>query len=203
MVSKGNASVLTEITAPHVPSLPTNTPPGSSPQISKSEKRGTSLFRMEAAYSFACSIESITQLCLTAHASTEKRPFTSVAVVITASPPVYPAMRRARSFAPPMWPESSEITCFPCSSRTITAGSLVLLTISGAIARTAMPHAPMKISASASWNSFSVSDASPPFGGFCAVQPSFSASIPPSCAPLSVKYTMAAQLISPPPGIRW
>ena len=76
-------------------------------------------------------------------------PRTSVAVVITGAAPVFWAISRARSLAPPMWPDRMGITCRPISSMTTTAGSVALSRMSGAMARTAMPHAPMKSSASA------------------------------------------------------
>ena len=47
-----------------------------------------------------------------------------------------------------MCPESSDMANFPCSSTTITAGSLSLLVIKGEIILTAIPHAVRKTSAS-------------------------------------------------------
>ena len=91
---------------------------------------------------------SIEQLFFIAHSSTAVRFLTSVAVVTTAFPPVISAMRRANPFAPPMCPESRDITFFPASSRTTTAGSSVLLFIKGAIVRTAIPQADTKTRAS-------------------------------------------------------
>ena len=73
---------------------------------------------------------------------------TSVAVVMIASPPINFAMRRASSFAPPTCPLNRLITCRPRSSIEITAGSCSLLSTCGAIIRTAIPTAPIKISAS-------------------------------------------------------
>ena len=76
------------------------------------------------------------------------RPFTSVAVLITACPPVTRATRRARRFAPPRCPDVRPTTWLPLSEHDNTAGSLVLSLSSGAILRTAMPVALMKICAS-------------------------------------------------------
>ena len=80
----------------------------------------------------------------TAHSSTAVTPFTSVAVVTTAAPPVRSATRRASRFAPPMCPDRMGITKCPASSVTTTAGSCVLARTQGAMARTAMPHAQTK-----------------------------------------------------------
>ena len=84
----------------------------------------------------------------TAQVSMAGMPRRSVAVVTTGVAPVFSAIRTARALAPPIWPESSGITCCPASSMTTTAGSVVLSRIKGAMARTAMPQAPMKSRAS-------------------------------------------------------
>ena len=73
---------------------------------------------------------------------------TSVAVLTTACPPVMRATRRARRFAPPRCPEVRPTTWLPLSEQDNTAGSLVLSLSSGAILRTAIPVALMKICAS-------------------------------------------------------
>ena len=67
--------------------------------------------------------------CLFAHSSTAKHPFISVAVVITALPPVIPAIFSARALAPPRCPERRGITFSPLSSTAMTAGSQALLLI--------------------------------------------------------------------------
>ena len=87
---------------------------------------------------------AITRPCRDAHSSMAKAPRTSVAVVTTGVAPTMRAMRRARSFAPPTWPLSSDIAHLPASSTHTTAGSCILLVTYGAMARTAMPHAPTK-----------------------------------------------------------
>jgi hypothetical protein len=58
----------------------------------------------------------------------------SVAVVMTGRPPRWAAMRRARSLAPPRWPDSRLTTCSPFWSQTTTAGSVVLDCSRGAMA---------------------------------------------------------------------
>ncbi len=83
-----------------------------------------------------------------AHSSTANSSFTSVAVETAACPPVMPAMIRAKSFAPPTWPDSRGTTNLPASSTLTTAGSVNLSRTWGAMARTAMPEAPTNTSAS-------------------------------------------------------
>lgn len=80
-----------------------------------------------------------------AHWSKAKIPRASVAVVRTACPPSSPAISRARSLAPPRWPERMGTANRPSSSTTTTAGSRALLTRWGATDRTAIPAAPTKI----------------------------------------------------------
>ena len=83
-----------------------------------------------------------------ANTSAGNAPFRSVAVVITGDAPVASAISRASAFAPPMWPESTGMTCSPSSSRTSTGGSSSLSRTKGATERTAIPAAPMKTRAS-------------------------------------------------------
>ena len=64
--------------------------------------------------------------CRRAHWSAAKTPLTSVAVVSTASAPVRAAIRRARSLAPPRWPDRMGTAYRPASSTTTTAGSVLL-----------------------------------------------------------------------------
>ena len=65
------------------------------------------------------------------------------------------ASSRAILFAPPIWPDKMGITNLPFSSHTMTAGSVSLDLIYGAMALTAMPAAPINIRASYSFISFS------------------------------------------------
>ena len=81
---------------------------------------------MAADTALAVRILSMASPCWAAQASTENRPFTSVAVVITPVAPSPAATRRVSSLAPPMWPESREMTNCPRSSATSTAGSVRL-----------------------------------------------------------------------------
>ncbi len=90
---------------------------------------------------------------------------TSVAVVITGSTPRMSARCRARLFAPPICPESRLMTCWPRSSITTTAGSWNLSISSGASVRTAIPVAPIKISAVSRWNACPTLAAKPPSNG--------------------------------------
>lgn len=59
----------------------------------------------------------------------------------------HPGQIAAEGIRAPAWPESRLMTCWPRSSITTTAGSLNLSLTSGASTRTAIPVAPMKISA--------------------------------------------------------
>ena len=86
--------------------------------------------------------------CFFAHSSTANRPLTSVAVVMTGTAPQAAASSRARSLAPPRCPDRIGTAKRPHSSTTTTAGSVALLRQWGAMARTAIPAAPTKISAS-------------------------------------------------------
>ena len=72
---------------------------------------------------------------------------TSVAVVITALPPVYSARTFASVTPPPTCPDKSGMANVPFSSRTITGGSVNLSFTNGAIARIAIPAAPINTSA--------------------------------------------------------
>ena len=89
-------------------------------------------------------------LCPLVH---RKHTVASVAVVITGTAPHTAASARARSLAPPRWPERMGTAKRPHSSSTTTAGSCALLWQWGAMARTAMPTAPTKTRASlpANW----------------------------------------------------
>lgn len=63
----------------------------------------------------------------------------SVAVVIIGSAPIVLAIFSVNSLAPPRCPLKRLMTYLPVLSITITAGSLSLLCIKGAIALTAIP----------------------------------------------------------------
>ena len=58
--------------------------------------------------------------------SSASRPLLSEAVVMTGSAPIFFDISMASSFAPPMWPDKSDIICFALSSITRTAGSVYL-----------------------------------------------------------------------------
>ena len=134
------------------------TPSGSFPRIGKSEKRAAfcpDKSAAEMALAFARSVSTSSFFC--AKTSTANSPFKSVAVVMIGSAPSILAKYPASSFARPTWPESSGIQNRPFSSITTTAGSCSLSATKGAIARTAMPHAPTKTRQS-------------DFGNCCAVQ---------------------------------
>ena len=127
--------------------------PGSSPSIGNSEKIPT--FRpstIRADTSFARSISRIANPFSFANTSTANFPCRSVAVVMTGSASRILAASSASALAPPRCPDRREITNFPCSSMTRTAGSVFLSCTNGAMLRTAIPQAPIKISASASRN---------------------------------------------------
>ena len=72
----------------------------------------------------------------------------SVAVVITGLESICAAIFSVKSLAPPTCPLNKLMTFRPRSSITITAGSTNLLFKCGAIIRTAIPVAQIKISAS-------------------------------------------------------
>ena len=87
----------------------------------------------------------MTRLFSLAHKSIDGILFTSDAVVITASPPKKSAICFAILLAPPTWPLKRLTANSPFSSSTTTAGSVFLFFISGAIVRTTMPDAMMKM----------------------------------------------------------
>ena len=101
------------------------------------------------------------------------------------------AIFTASAFAPPICPESTGIAYYPSSSHTTTAGSLSLPFKNGAQARTAMPAAPIKTSASAFSKAFCVQSFS--FSSFLiyiSASRSLCESLPQSVRPLSVKYAI-------------
>ena len=110
---------------------------------------GTGCSRMAAEISLHSSMSEIWQPCSVAQVSAENFPSTSVAVVMTGLAPIFSARRLVMALAPPMWPESREMTKVPPSSITSTAGSVFLSRTQGAMARTAMPVLPMNRMASA------------------------------------------------------
>ena len=116
-------------------------------------RAGCAISDMQLAKAFASCMSEIAQPARAANSSTANFPFTSVAVVMTASAPSALDSCTVSRFAPPMCPERSGITCRARSSRTKTAGSVFLSRTYGAISRTAMPHAPTKINASLRENS--------------------------------------------------
>ena len=69
----------------------------------------------------------------------------SLWVVIMFSAPMMSAIMRVYSLAPPMWPERTDMANLPVESMLMTAGSVVLEWRSGAMVRTQMPRAPMKM----------------------------------------------------------
>ena len=90
--------------------------------------------------------------------SSAQRPALSLCVVITSLPPMMPATSRARSLAPPICPESTEIAFSPKLSTHTTAGSSCLSLTNGAMVRTQMPIAPIKIKASCCCHSIPTSE---------------------------------------------
>ena len=79
-----------------------------------------------------------------ANRSTAKQWFKSVAVVMTGVLPMRSAREPASSLAPPTCPDRTGITKHPCSSITSTGTSFNLSVRNGAMARTAIPQAPIK-----------------------------------------------------------
>ena len=134
--------------------------------------------------------------------STENASFMSVAVVMTGCAPVAAAISSASSFAPPTCPERTGITKLPCSSITMTGGSLSLSRTNGATVLTAIPAAPTKTSASPSLNALLHTSArTDPFGTMqtsCPASPSLTASA--VFSPLFVKYSIFIVIISLPCG---
>ena len=166
VVSNGSF-LYTPIYIPSSPSSPRQSPFGSIRGSSYPEQTGISFLSIAAETFFAVFISDMTKPFSAAHASQENLPAPSVAVVITGCAPISSASFKASAFAPPMWPDNTGMTNFPLSSITMTAGSVVLLFICGAVSRTAMPQAPMNISASLCSNSFFISAATL----LCAVKP--------------------------------
>ena len=99
--------------------------------------------RRRALKRFAFFRSSICRPLRFAKRSTANMLCVSVAVVRTASAPVIRAILRAHSLAPPRCPDRMGTTWRPFSSMTSTAGSVSFPPICGAIARTAIPQAPM------------------------------------------------------------
>ena len=135
------------------------------------------------------SASSTVQFWCFAHSSTAKMPWASVAVVITGTAPHTAASARARSLAPPRWPDSTGTAKRPHSSSTTTAGSDALLRQWGAMARTAMPTAPTKTRASLCVNCRAVHPAreTPPLPQRSTLPGRASASRWASARPVSVK----------------
>ena len=132
---------------------------------------------------------STAQFWCLAHASTANTPLASVAVVMTGTAPQTAASARARSLAPPRWPERIGTAKWPHSSSTTTAGSTALFRQWGAMARTAMPTAPTKIRASA-WANCSAAQSArpgPPWPQRSTVPGRAPASFWASASPFSVK----------------
>ena len=80
--------------------------------------------------------------------SSAHRPVRSLCVVITVSAPIHPATHRASSFAPPTCPDRTGMAYRPVLSIHTTAGSVCLSAMKGAMLRTQIPMAPIKIKAS-------------------------------------------------------
>ena len=125
---------------------PSKTPAGLSPAMGHRDQRETVFpsSRAEETSTIFSGLHAASP-CARAHWSTAKAPFTSVAVVMTAWPPMRAAISRARSLAPPRWPERMGMANCPPSSTTTTAGSVLLCRRWGAMDRTAMPAAPTKM----------------------------------------------------------
>ncbi len=148
---------------------------------------------------------STRQFCRLAHSSTAKTLLASVAVVSTGVAPQTPAMRRARSLAPPRWPDRMGTAKWPHSSTTTTAGSSVLLLTWGAMARTAMPAAPTNTSPPAWEKARRVQSARGWDGPHRAASPPrAAASRSARASPLSEKARYRSGLTAGcPPGIPW
>ena len=105
-----------------------STPAGGVPCIGQSLAKRTVRPASRALLTFLMCASSATRQCwCLAHSSTANTPLASVAVVMTGTAPHAFASRRARSLAPPRWPESSGIAKRQHSSSTTTAGSVALL----------------------------------------------------------------------------
>ena len=127
-----------------LPSAAGSTPAGGVPCMGQSAVKCTRFPASNAPLTCLMRSGSATmQPCRLAHSSTAKRPCRSVAVVMTGTAPHTAASRRASALAPPRWPDSSGTANRPHSSSTTTAGSAALLRQYGAMARTAIPTAPM------------------------------------------------------------
>ena len=121
---------------------------GTSPKSGNSEKIPVFFFsRIPAEIFFASSRSVMTSPFSMANTSAANFFCTSVAVVITALPPVYSARTFASVTPPPTCPDKSGMANVPFSSRTITGGSVNLSFTNGAIARIAIPAAPINTSA--------------------------------------------------------
>ena len=130
---------------PHLRRPRRERPSGRSPCIGKSLCSPTeSPARRAADTRLAAILLSMYKPLHFAQLSTAKRPFTSVAVEMAAVPPVSRATRRARSLAPPTWPERSGTTQAPPSSTLTTAGSVYFSLTQGAMARTAIRRPPRR-----------------------------------------------------------
>ena len=130
--------------------FPVVSPAGSVPETGRSDENPTgSPLRSAAETCFASSMFVMNRRFCFANTSTANNSLMSVAVVITGVAPSAFESVSASAFDPPRCPESSGIANVPFSSSTSTAGSVFLSLTHGAIARTAMPLAQTKISASA------------------------------------------------------
>ena len=109
-------------------SSPAVIPSGGAPAMGQSDANCTVLPASSAPLtSLMRSGSSTVQFWCFAHSSTANTPFASVAVVITGTAPHTAASARARSLAPPRWPERMGTAKRPHSSSTTTAWSCALL----------------------------------------------------------------------------
>ena len=153
---------------------------------------------MAADTAFAAFMLSRNSPCRAAQASTENRPFTSVAVVTTGTAPSSSASRRARALAPPMCPDSRGTTNRPSSSTHSTAGSVRLSRTQGAMERTAMPAAPTNTRASAQANSGPVDRAQGAGRGVKSPPASFSGARQRHSSPGRSRQSRASRAVSRP-----
>ena len=149
-----------------------SSPGGSGPSIIKSvETPARPSSSRAAANALASCRDDRVKPFFTAHSSTAKSPFTSVAVVKTGAAPNAFAKCRASALAPPICPAKIGTTKLPFSSITRTGGSSSFPLIKGAMERTAMPAAPIKTNPSPARKSLPVTSFK---DGRISIKPAFS-----------------------------
>ena len=99
-------------------------------------------------HSFISSSLAMAQWNRCANVSSAHSPALSLCVVMTSRAPRIAAISEVKLLAPPICPESTEMVFIPRLSTQTTAGSSCLSLMNGAMVRTQMPIAPMKMKAS-------------------------------------------------------